>query len=113
VILGGNGAPPGNTAGVVGGQVVNAGASFIYDNNLYQSRHNTQESAESSKSRNGGLNEHLNNNSTVYQQVQQINILTGPANANKAQAQQQQQNIKIDLSNNNVNGNGGAAHPSQ
>lgn len=65
-----------------GGQIINAGSSFIYENNLYQSRHNTQESNESSKSRNGGLNDHFNNNSGLFQQ---INILTGPTNVNKTQ----------------------------
>lgn len=34
--------------------------------NIYHSRHNTKESTESSKSRNGGLDTHLNNNSTIY-----------------------------------------------
>ena len=55
--------------------MVNPSGSFIYDNNLYHSRHNTQESNESSKSRNGGLNDHMNNNSSVYQQI----ILQGPS----------------------------------
>ena len=93
-----NGVPPGvNAVAGSGGQIINASSSFIYENNLYQSRHNTQESNESSKSRNGGLNEHFNQNSSLYQQ---INILTVPPNANKTQASQQA-TMKIDLSNNN------------
>ena len=35
---------------------------------MAQSRQNTKESVESSKSRNGGLNDHMNNNSSVYNQ---------------------------------------------
>lgn len=88
-----------NAAAGSGGQIINAGSSFIYENNLYQSRHNTQESNESSKSRNGGLNDHFNQNSSLYQQ---INILTGPTNVNKTQGQHQP-SMKIDLSNNNNN----------
>lgn len=88
-----------NAAAGSGGQIINAGSSFIYENNLYQSRHNTQESNESSKSRNGGLNDHFNQNSSLYQQ---INILTGPTNVNKTQGQHQP-GMKIDLSNNNNN----------
>lgn len=61
--------PGGMMNGVAGsgGQIINASSSYIYDNNLYQSRHNTQESNESSKSRNGGLNDHFNQNSNLYQ----------------------------------------------
>lgn len=92
---GGNGAAANAVAGS-GGQIINAGSSFIYENNMYQSRHNTQESNESSKSRNGGLNDHFNQNSSLYQQ---INILTGPTAVNKTQGQHQP-SMKIDLSNN-------------
>ena len=56
---------------------------------MFQSRHNTQESAESSKSRNGGLNEHMQNNSSVYKQV---SILSNPANAKTVAATEIQLN---------------------
>tara|TARA_B110000285_G_scaffold232805_1_gene304832 strand:+ start:1564 stop:1776 length:213 start_codon:yes stop_codon:yes gene_type:complete len=45
---------------------------------MAQSRQNTKESVESSKSRNGGLNDHMNNNSSVYNQ--QV-LLQNPDNA--------------------------------
>jgi hypothetical protein len=39
----------------IGGNGINGGSQFIYQNNMVQARQNTKESAESSKSRNGGL----------------------------------------------------------
>ena len=42
----------------IGGSGINGGAQYIYNNNMANARQNTKDSAESSKSRNGGLNDH-------------------------------------------------------
>lgn len=59
----------------IGGNGINGGANYMYNNNMAQARQNTKESAESSKSRNGmhlegSSNNGMNNN-------QQININEG------------------------------------
>jgi len=60
----------------IGGNGINGGASYMYNNNMAQARQNTKESAESSKSRNGGLIEGSSNNGMMNYN-QQLNINEG------------------------------------
>lgn len=54
----------------IGGNGINGGAQYIYNNNVANARQNTKESAESSKSRNGGLNHHdVNQNPSNFAQI--------------------------------------------